>query len=152
MRKKLFVILVILILIFIGIIFIPLIFNKENRGVTQQIPRSATISLISIEKEGFNTASLADVDPNKLPYTIRWQTVDYPFNVGLNINLIRKISSSPNSYEHLKSIAIETANDGIELWMPDEEILGDLYIEVVCSSLYNFKNGCSIMSEPIKVN
>jgi peptidoglycan hydrolase-like protein with peptidoglycan-binding domain len=85
--------------------------------------------------------------------TIRWQTTNYPALAGVNINLLRKVSSSPKSFAFVRTLAKDTVNDGEESWVPQSsENTNDLYVEVTCSNTYKFPSGCQFGSDPIKVN
>jgi len=84
---------------------------------------------------------------------ITWDTANYPINVGMDINLIRKISDSPRQFEFVRKIATNTPNDGKETWTPGAgEDADNLYVEVTCSSTHQFDEGCGFSSEPVKVN
>ncbi|HEY9481015.1 MAG TPA: hypothetical protein VIR98_02155, partial [Candidatus Paceibacterota bacterium] len=66
---------------------------------------------------------------------IKWQSSGYPTNLGVNVNLIRKASSSPESFVLVRQIAANTENDGELLWIPQSDEKGsDLFIEVTCAS------------------
>ena len=85
--------------------------------------------------------------------TITWQASGYPAGVGVNINLLRKTSATINAFSFIRTIAKDTTNDGSESWTPlAGENTGDVYVEVTCSSTYQFKAGCNISGTPIKVN
>src|SRR3989338_4233180 len=76
-----------------------------------------------------------------------------PTDVGVNINLIRKISDSPNQFVIVRAITTDTPNDGQETWIPqDGENTSDLYVEVTCLNTYQFTAGCSIFDGAVKVN
>jgi hypothetical protein len=84
---------------------------------------------------------------------IKWQTNNYPVGVGVNINLLRKVSSNPDKFELVRQIAKDTPNDGYELWVKTAKD-GDssnLYIEVTCSTTYKFEGECQFLGKAIKV-
>jgi hypothetical protein len=84
---------------------------------------------------------------------VSWEARNYPSNIGVDINLLRKVSDSPTSYAFVRKIVSNTANDGSELWTPNSGETGsDLYIEVTCASGQSFTGGCQITSQPIKAN
>ena len=81
------------------------------------------------------------------PQTIRWTSSDYPAKAGVNINLLRQVSTNPNKFEFMKIINKDTQNDGQEIWVP---AIGDngnnLVIQVSCSQSFVFPEGCSSAS------
>lgn len=107
----------------------------------------SSVSIVSVSAES-NTASLIMSGSKK----IIWKTKDYPVSAGIDINLLRKISDNPISYEFVEKIAKDTQNDGQETWIPKKNQTGnDLYIEITCSTTYKFVDGCSSMGVPTKV-
>ncbi len=85
--------------------------------------------------------------------TIYWKTASYPANVGVNINLIRKVSDSPKEFVFVRALETNTSNDGESSWLPQVgENLDNLYIEVGCSDSYQFQTGCSLSGDPVKAN
>ena len=119
--------------------------NSKSGGMAQ----SATIQTVSAGNSNTNTASII-LSKEKV---VKWQTNGYPAGVGVNINLLRKVLSSPDSFVFVRNIATDTANDGSETWIPNAGESGnDLYVEVVCSSNYQFKTGCKLGGAPMKVN
>lgn len=79
-----------------------------------------------------------------VPQIIRWTSSDYPAGAGVNINLLRQISTSPNKFEFVKTIKKDAKNDGEEIWIP---VVGDngsnFVIQVSCSQSFVFPEGCS---------
>ena len=107
----------------------------------------ATVSTLSVSN--VTSPALAVLAGTQV---INWKTSNYPANVGVNINLIRKISDSPTEFTLVRTLATDTLNDGEESWIPQSgEDTDDLFIEVICSSTYQFNSGCSLSSDPIKV-
>lgn len=50
------------------------------------------------------------------------------------INIIRKVSESPISYELVRTVSAGTSNDGLALWIPTLLEAGDdIYVEVGCT-------------------
>lgn len=116
-------------------------------GVAQS--PSATVSLKSISNSNSQTGSLISANEK----TITWQTNGYPQGVGVNINLVKKTSTSPSSYSLVRQLFTNTANDGQEKWIPRTgETADNMYIEVTCSTTYTFTEGCKFVGDPTKVN
>jgi hypothetical protein len=114
---------------------------------------ASTIATLSVFTNNTPSAVAAVLSGISAQKTITWQTVNYPKNVGVNINLLRKISDSPRTLVLVRRIAIETPNDGQEVWLPQVGETGDnLYVEVTCSRTYQFRAGCHFSSDPVKVN
>lgn len=135
-------------------------FQKAN-GIDQTgffgpLTRSAANSkgLVAKPKAGGSITSLATVNTASVALsgakTVSWQTSNYPLDAGVDINLLRKTSDKPLSYVLVEKIAKNTKNDGTEVWTPKVNASADLYIEVTCSSDYNFKDGCSFSGLPVK--
>lgn len=122
-------------------------FSSNKKEITPE-SGPATVSTLSIVNETSPaSAVLAGAK------TINWQTTNYPADAGVNINLIIKVSDSPREFALLRTLETNTPNDGQQSWIPqDGEKSDDLYVEVTCSNDYQFKTGCSLSSEPIKVN
>ncbi len=129
--------------------FGPLSIQAANKvllakGKSNAIP--AKVSVKSVARSG-NAASviLSNVK------SVEWQTDSYPASVGVNINLLKKVSDSPVSYTLVRQIATDTANDGKEDWVSKAGEAGsDFYIEVTCSTSHTFSPGCNISGDPIK--
>jgi len=109
---------------------------------------AATITVQSVTSETNESAAiLSNVK------TVRWQTSGYPNGVGVNINLLRKVSDSPKRFVLVRNLFTNVPNDNQKSWTPqDGETGSDLYIEVTCSTTYKFSGNCQLGSEPIKVN
>jgi len=96
-----------------------------------------------------NTASAIGASSKE----ILWQSANYPQGSGVNINLIRKTSDSPISFELVRVLASNTPNDGSETFdFSLSENGNNLYVEVTCTSATDNPQGCSVTSEPIRVN
>lgn len=132
------------------VIVLVIIFLAYNSSPKEEVSTigPATVSTLAIASVTLpSSAVLAGAK------TISWQTENYPANAGVNINLIRKISDSPKEFVLVRTLETDTPNDGEEGWVPQsEENYNDLYIEVTCSNNYQFKEGCNLSSDPIKVN
>lgn len=115
------------------------------------IDSTATVSIESVSNSNDGLTAAAALSGSKI---VTWKTSGYPTDAGVNINLIRKISDSPLTYSLVRTIAQDTPNDGKEQWtLGAEENTGDLYLEITCSTTYQFQNGCRITSDgPIKLN
>ena len=128
-------------------------FGPITREVANRIVASggevqkATINIESVTEETQPGAVVLSAAK-----TVRWRTVGYPMDAGININLLRRVSDSPVSYELVRVIARDTINDSTETWIPRSgENTNDLYIEVACSDTYRFRSGCQFTSSPIKI-
>lgn len=74
---------------------------------------------------------------------ITWTTENFPAGATININLIKKVSDSPVSYELVRQIANNTENDGSFKWSPKRDELGEnLQIEIGCGNSEKFSGGC----------
>ncbi|MFA6077038.1 MAG: hypothetical protein WC735_03105 [Candidatus Paceibacterota bacterium] len=134
------------VIIVLGIIFWVLTSSKTEKTPEEVAP--ATISTQSVTL--VTSPAVAVLAGTK---TVNWQTSNYPVDAGVNINLIRKVSDSPRQFVLVRTIETNTPNDKQESWVPlSGENSADLYIQVTCSNSYVFKSGCSLSSEPIKVN
>ena len=79
-----------------------------------------------------------------VPQTIKWTFSDYPAKAGVNINLLRQVSSNPNKFEFVKAIKKDAKNDGEEIWIPAVGDNGNNFvIQVSCSQSFVFPEGCS---------
>ena len=75
--------------------------------------------------------------------SITWTTENFPAEASININLIKKVSDSPVSYELVRQIAANTENDGSFKWSPKRDELGEnLQIEIGCGNPEKFTGGC----------
>lgn len=114
-------------------VFIGLAFVATTQSA---FAKSANISTISPTS---GTAIQAEI-----PQAIRWISSDYPVEAGVDINLLRQVSSNPSKFEFVKTIKKDTPNDGQEVWTPSAGDTGNnLVIQVSCSSSYVFPEGCS---------
>lgn len=129
-------------------------FNSSK--VPETVP--ATVSTAAIQPATVSMVSLGNViSPASAVLagakTVNWQTNNYPVGVGVNINLIRKISDSPKEFKLIRTLAIDTLNDGEESWVPKSgEKSTDLYVEITCSTTSLLAIGCSLINEPLKIN
>lgn len=81
---------------------------------------------------------------------VTWTSFNYaPKTVAINI--IRKVSSSPNRYELVRTVSVATLNDGSAVWVPAMTDLGsNIYVEVGCI-LSNQACTASKVSAPLAV-
>jgi hypothetical protein len=148
MNKKNIILLgITLICLIILSIFVVRGLKSENHP-----PSSSTTPTVSVDSVSnthkSNLASVASIYPGKL---ITWTISEYPRDAGVNINLLRKISDSPITYELVRVIAENTKNDGSEFWQQIETDGQDLYIELTCSTTYKFTQGCAVNGEPFPI-
>jgi peptidoglycan hydrolase-like protein with peptidoglycan-binding domain len=132
-------------------VFGPMSFAAANRILLASAGSAnpATISAVSIQDAGNGLAASAVLSNSK---TVTWQTAGYPANAGVDINLIRKTSDAPAAYAFVRSIVKGTVNDGQETFsLGSGENTNDLYVELACSSAFQFKQGCQFVGKPIPV-
>ena len=85
--------------------------------------------------------------------TLKWSTASYPADLGVNINLIQKVSASPISYTFVRQLGKDVKNTGSFNWTPPSTENGaDLYVEVTCGSNTPSTQACQVAGDPIKVN
>lgn len=125
------------------------IHSAVDTGSITQPPAPAVPASIEIESVTDNAQAGASVLAGSK--TVKWKSTNYPSDAGVNINLLRKVSSSPVSYELVRVIATNSINDGSETWTNQMTDTGDLYVEIACSSTYKFKGGCNFGSAPVKI-
>jgi hypothetical protein len=117
-------------------------YPAELAVVENQAP-DAVINTVSVTTD--NTAAVGGVGSR----VIQWDSTNFSAGATVTINLIKKVSDSPISYEFVRTIASNTANDGSESWAPEANESGDaFYIEVVCASAS--AAGCRTAAMPAK--
>ncbi|MEK7106177.1 MAG: hypothetical protein AAB895_02355 [Patescibacteria group bacterium] len=139
-----------IVLVLIAVIIASVVISIKSSVVTvfDQTESPAKVGIIAL-KNVPNTASLGSIDAQE----ISWSSESYPRNTGVNINLIRKISDSPMTFELVRTLAQNTENDGSEIWVPTvEEKNSNLYIEVTCSNTENLSQACFVTSSPVKID
>lgn len=145
MKKSIYIFVLVAVIIILGIVFLT---SSSTKNQTPSPATPSTISSLSVVNDN-STASAISVGAK----TITWQTANYPQDAGVNINLVRKVSDSPKQFVLVRTLATNTLNDGKETWIPQSgENSDDLYVEVTCSTSYQFNAGCSLAIDPIKVN
>lgn len=123
--------------------------SKLATGIGQTSAALATISNVSVTQ----TNSLAGAAVLASSKTVTWQTNNFPTGSGVDINLIRKTSDSPKTYNLIRTVVKNSPNDGKEVWtLQNGEISNDVYLEVVCSTAYQLNSGCKQLEAPAKVN
>ncbi len=121
----------------------PKIFNQPAIP-TRKI---ATVSATGIRHSEVAGAALSGA------VIITWQTADYPQNAGVNINLLKKISASPVSYELVDKIATDAPNTGSFNWIPGPGETGkNLFVQVTCGAVSQLSAECQTTSKPLPVN
>jgi len=84
---------------------------------------SASLSLIS------PVGGSAEVGQRQ---TIKWSAFNYAPRT-VTINILRKVSDNPATYELVRTVADATLNDGVAIWVPSVGEVGDnIYVEVGC--------------------
>ncbi len=128
--------------------FGPLTRAAANQKFTERNTPQASVSVSSVSSNKSLAAAVFLSNSKK----VEWSTANYPSNVGVNINLLKKVNTSPVTYAFVRQIAKDTPNDGQEVWTPTSaEKNLDLYVEVTCSTTYTFTKGCQISRDTIKV-
>lgn len=90
----------------------------------EQAPQNASLTLISPVG---GTVQVGQVQH------ITWTSQNYNSNT-VSINVLRKVSDAPVSYELIRTISAATANDGDAVWVPTKAEVGtNIIIEVACS-------------------
>lgn len=125
--------------------------NSLYSGSQAGSQSSAPAVPASIKIESVTDNSQAGASVLVSTRTIRWSSTNYPAAAGVNINLLRKVSSSPLSYELVRVIATDSPNDGTETWSNLSTDTGELYVEIACSSTYKFSGGCNFGSAPFRI-
>ncbi|MEK7610097.1 MAG: hypothetical protein AAB470_03220 [Patescibacteria group bacterium] len=94
------------------------------KSVPTQVTGDASLSLIN--------QSGGNVEVGQIQ-NIKWTSSNYiPKTVGVNI--IRKVSDNPASYELVRTVASATLNDGSAVWVPAKTDAGDnIFVEVACA-------------------
>lgn len=134
---------VVALVLLVIIVALGFIFNSKtaNNGVVATIGIS---SLVNLD----NVASVGSVGGKE----ISWSSTNYPEKTEVNINLIRKISDSPQTFELVSTIAKNTENDGSEVWFSyPKENTENLYLEVTCATTI-IPQGCIVASLPLAIN
>lgn len=101
-----------------------LIVSKNgNSGASADASQPATLTMTS---QSLNTASVGDLQH------ITWTSSNYAAPT-VAINIIRKTSDSPATYELVRQVASSTKNDGDAVWVPALSDVGNnTYVQVAC--------------------
>ena len=98
--------------------------NRGTNSTSADMSKPATLTLTSTATA--NTASVGDLQH------ITWTSSNYSA-ATVAINIIRKVSDNPISYELVRQVASSTANDGDAVWVPALSDVGpNTYIQVAC--------------------
>ncbi len=114
------------------------------------IGETSSVSVLSVNRAGGKgiMAAIASIFTNTR--TVKWTSKGFPEGAKVNVNLIRKVSESPVSYELVRQIEKNAPNDGQAKWTPSKSETGDnLYIEVTCSDSLQIM-GCRVFGAPVK--
>ncbi len=118
--------------------------SPTSVAVTPGQNPDAQITVLSVSADA--TAAAAGANTR----IVKWQSQNYPAGATVSINLIKKVSDSPTSYEFVRTLAVNTQNDGIESWSPAAKESGDsFFIEVVCGDSSGFTTGCHASGAPV---
>lgn len=117
-----------LVVALLGILATIVIVNQGNETyapVSDTFQPKAHIALLSTD---ITSAQVGQ------PQIIRWTTLNYPSNT-VSINLLKKTSDDPTSYQLIRVITQNAKNDGEGVWVPQKSDMGnDVYIEIGCSN------------------
>ena len=144
MKKTIYSLSIIVVLILIATYFV--VTNEKSTTVAGQNP-VATVAIQSVSNDGLPaSAVLAGAK------TITWQSNNYPSSVGVDINLLQKVSDSPASYTLVSKIAQNISNSGTYIWTPTSSETGtSLYVEVTCATGNAVTAGCQVASQPVQI-
>jgi len=75
--------------------------NNYNSGSNKEAEKVTNDGLTTVSIQSVENASSEDVAGAVLAgsKTVKWETSNYPTGVGVNLNLIRKVSDSPIKFE-----------------------------------------------------
>lgn len=114
------------------------------KNITNKIATGATIGLMIamsavIPALAATSASLTLKSPVAATFavgqaqTVRWTSKNYS-SPTVTVNLIRKVSDNPSTYELVRTIAANTKNDGVATWVPLASDAGTaLSLEIACA-------------------
>lgn len=139
-----------------AVLFIATSLSKPS-GVAQESgaagnisAKSASVGVVSVADGSDKLAGAAAA----LGYvkSIKWNSSGFPQGATVDINLLKRSSDSPVSYDFVKKIASGYANTGEITWLYTKaDMNDDYYVEVVCSTPQSFPNGCTVTASPMKV-
>lgn len=128
--------------------FGPLTRAAANGKLAQNLLPQSSISSFEVVSNNSQAATVSLIGAKK----VIWKTSYYPANATVNINLLHKTMNSPATYEFVREIAKDTANDGQETWIPLQKEKGlEMYIEVTCSTTFMYTGGCQVSQAPAKI-
>ncbi len=107
--------------VILGIVVVASTFAPSAHAATAT---GASISLVSPVK---GTIEVGQV------WNVRWSTRNYPSKT-VSVNLIKKVSSNPNTYALVRTVAASTPNDGKATWVASSNDVGSsVSLEIGCA-------------------
>lgn len=144
MNKTVFVAGLVAVVSVIGALYTGSISNTP--AIVSNTSNGATVGIQSVSSVS-GLAAIFSAN-NKI---ISWNTMGFAANETVDVNLIRKISETPATYELVRKLADNTTNDGKLTWSPKEgELEAGLFIEVTCSGEETALS-CEVKASPLAV-
>ena len=101
------------------------------------------IALIAMPKNN-NNSTVIEVG-NKQALVWNTSSVSSP---KVMVNIIKKVSSNPNTYELVRTVSENTSNDGSATWVPSTNDVNDnLLVEIGCTPTENECRAQTISSD-----
>jgi hypothetical protein len=117
MKKTLFIV------IALAIVLVAIAYITTPSQDTDTATSTASLTLISPVGGTIDVGEQTDV---------RWVSNNYSSD-KVAVNIIRKVSSNPNTYELVRTVTSETSNDGSAVWVPAVTDAGDnTFVEIAC--------------------
>ncbi len=121
---------------------------------------TVTASFVPINSDSSTTAfsegsSSAPFFVLSSPYskTLHWKTATYSSIPSFNVNLIKKVSDSPLSYDLVRHVGENIPNTGSFTWSSESNEVGsNFYVEVTCGSDTPVGQECHISDGLVKIN
>ncbi len=124
-------------------------------GTNKNTPPPAKLALQTVSHTSQLAAVLSSIIGLTPSKTITWQATNFPSGLGVEINLIKKTSTSPVAYSLVRQLTHNAPNTGTFTWTPQSNENGsDLYLEIGCASNAHgatTPNGCVSTTEPLSV-
>jgi hypothetical protein len=96
--------------------------------------RSPSATITPVVSQSAQSISDSQAAAAVQPHTISWNTASFP-STSVSITLIRKVGTSPASYQVVRTIVASAANNGSATWTPAAgELDGTTYIQIGCVS------------------
>lgn len=90
------------------------------------------VSMTAAASLALTSVPVGSVDVGELQH-IRWVSSNYGAST-VSLNIIRKVSDDPASYELVRQVANATKNDGDAVWVPAPSDVGTgTYVEIGCA-------------------